>query len=200
MAFGHGGAMKALALTKALLAVFVILMLSACGYYNPYVTGNDGKPVLLYRTMWLNRTGEMGLENIFFQAQSDWLRKSRLITLADSATGVDYELSGSLERVDYPEVAFGQYQMATQGRVELTVSYTLIDRKSGNPLWNRSATRTQTFLMSQDPMVNQANRKAAFQQIADLFGQEIYLYMINTIIRPGTPPPVEEINQDIIQN
>lgn len=192
--------MKAHIQVKVVMAAFVILLCSSCGYYNPYVADKSSEPIVLYRTMWTNRTGEMGLENVLFQAQSDWLRKSRLISLADSATAADYELSGVIERVNYPEVAFGPYQMATEGRIELSVSYTLNERKSGKSVWNRSATRTQTFIMSQDPMALKASRSAAFQEIADRFGEEIYLYMMNTIFRPGVPPPVEDVTQDVIQD
>lgn len=192
--------MKVRLLLRATMAVVVALILAACGYYNPYAAAKDGNPSQLYRTMWTNKTGELGLENILYQAQSDWLRKSRLINSVDSAAEADYQLSGAIERVNYPEVAFGRYQLATQGKVELTVNFTLVDRKSGKPAWKREATRTQTFLMSQDPMVIQANRRAAFEKIADSFGQEIYLYMINTILRPGVPPPVEDVTEDVIQD
>lgn len=193
--------MKARVLVKAVMALFVVFMFSACGYYNPYAAEKSGgKPVGLYRTMWTNRTAEMGLENVFFQSQSDWLRKSRLITSVDSSTTADYVLSGVIEQVNYPEIAFGRYQVATQGRVELTVNFTLTDNKSGKPTWKRSATRTQTFTMSQDLMALKASKSAAFKKIADRFGEEIYLYMINTIVRPGVPPPVEDVTQDVIQD
>lgn len=192
--------MKAPVLVKAAMAVVVVLLLSACGYYNPYAASQSGKAVTLHRAMWTNRTTEMGLDNVLYQAQSDWLRKSRLITLADSPAAADYQLSGAIERVNYPEVSFGQYQMATQGRAELAVSFTLTDKKSGKVVWQRSATRTQTFLMSQDPLTLQSSRRAAFEKIADRFGEEIYLYVMNTIIRPGTPPPVEDVDEDVIQD
>lgn len=187
-------------LVKAAMAVILALPLSACGYYNPYVAGKCGKPIMVYRTMWANRTNEMGLENIFYQAQSDWLRKSRLITLGDSPEGADYRLNGTIERVDYPEISFGKYQIASQGRVELTVNFTLTEMKSGKAIWKRNATRTQTFAMGQDPMKLQTSRRAAFEKIADLFGEEIYLYMINTIIRPGAQPPAEEVDEKVIQD
>ncbi len=177
-------------LSKLLLA-FIVLVMSGCGYYNPYmVKGNQ--PISLHRSMWSNKTNEMGLGNTLFQAQSDWLRKSPLISLTDSTALADYKLTGSIDRVTYPEISFGTYREGTEGRAELTVSYAIEDRKSGQIVWQKKgATRQQTFYMSQDPMQLQAKRNDALKIIADDFAEEIYLYLINTMMRPS-PTPVSK--------
>jgi len=170
-----------------LLLAFLVLLLSGCGYYNPYVSQGN-KPISLYHAMWPNRTTELGLENVLFQAQSDWMRKSPLITLTDSAGVADYELTGTIEQVTYPEISFGAYREGIQGNAKLKVSILLKEKKSDKVIWRQTSTREATFIMSQNPNQLQANRKVALRQIADDFGEEIYLYLINTIMRPGTQP------------
>jgi len=169
--------------TAQLLIVSLFLLLSGCGYYNPYVAHGD-HPVSVHRSMWPNRTNEIGLENTLFQAQSDWLRKSPLINFADVKDQADYVLIGTIDRVTYPEISFGAYQQGIEGRAELMVSYSMIERKSGAITRQRQGVVwTQNFLMTQDPVQLQANKNAALRKIADDIGEEIYLHMINSMTK-----------------
>lgn len=173
-----------------LVIVSLGLFLSGCGYYNPYVVHGD-HPVSLHRSMWPNRTTEIGLENTLFQAQSDWLRKSPNITFADVKDQADYILTGTIDRVTYPEVSFGAYREGIEGRADLMVSYSITERKSGKvSRQQQRVVRQQTFPMSQDPVQLQANKNAALRQIADDIGEEIYLHLINRMtklsLQPGT--------------
>ncbi len=174
--------------TRSCSSILLALLLFGCGYHNPYLTQGLA-PITISRSMWTNRTTELGLPNTLFQAQSDWLRKSPLITIADSKAEADYQLSGTIDRVSYPEISFGTFREGTEGRAELTVSFTLTETKSGKVVWERpAATRQQTFFMSQDPVRLQDNRTAALREIADDFAEEIYLHLITTTMRP-TPAP-----------
>lgn len=166
------------------LLAFLALCLSGCGYYNPYVA-QGSRTISLYHSMWPNHTNEIGLENVLFQAQADWIRKSPRITLTDSAGGADYELTGTIDRVAYPEISFGSFREGIQGQAELTVSFAITDRKNGAIVWQcKDRIRTLSFAMTQNPNQLQANRKAALKQIAADFGEEIYLYLIGTLMRP----------------
>jgi len=176
----------------------IVLLLSGCGYHNPYMDQGN-RPISLYHSMWPNRTTEIGLENVLFQSQSDWMRKSPLITLTDSADNSDYELTGAIDQVSYPEVSFGTHREGIQGNARLKVSFALKDRKSGKIVWKRTSTREQTFPMVQNPTQLKVNRNAALQVIADKYGEEIYLYLINTIMRPGTNP-IEPIIDAPVEN
>ena len=171
----------------SLVIVTLALCLSGCGYYNPYVA-KGYRQISLHHSMWPNRTTEIGLENVLFQAQADWFRKSPLISFAESAAGADYVLSGNIDQVTYPEVSFGAYEQGIQGNANLTVSFALREQKTGKVVWKQSSTRTEAFTMVQNPNLLQTNRKVALQKIADAYAEEIYLYLINTIMRPGTEP------------
>jgi len=165
----------------------IVLLLAGCGYHNPYMDQGN-RPISLYHSMWPNRTTEIGLENVLFQAQADWMRKSPLITITDSVDNADYELTGTIDQVSYPEVSFGAHREGIQGNTKLKVSFALKDRKTGKIVWQQTSTREAAFPMVQNPNQLQVNRKAALQAIADKYGEEIYLYLINTIMRPGTAP------------
>ena len=171
----------------------LVLFFSGCGYYNPYVD-QGYRHISLYHSMWPNHTGEIGLENVLFQAQADWLRKSPLITLTDSASAADYELTGTIDRFIYPEISFGKFREGTQGRAELTVTFAITDKKTGKVVWQRKdRTRKLTFAMTQSSNQLQTNRQAALRKIAGDYGEEIYLFLVGTLMRPE-PMPVEPIN------
>lgn len=172
---------------QRLVIATLCLVLTACGYYNPYVA-KGYQPISLHRSMWPNRTTEIGLENVLFQAQSDWFRKSPLITFAETTAQADYVLTGNIDQVVYPEVSFGAYEQGIQGNANLTVSFALTEQKTGKVVWKQTSTRTESFAMVQNPNLLQTNRKVALQKIADAYAEEIYLYMINTIMRPGAEP------------
>lgn len=169
----------------------IVLLLAGCGYYNPYLAPGN-RPLTLHRSMWINHTTELGLDNTLFQAQADWLRKSPLITVSATAERADYSLTGAIERVNYPEISFGAFREGTEGRAELTVSFTLKDSKSGEIVWQKTSTRQQTFYMTQNPMQLQANRKAALQEIANDFAEEIYLLLIKHSMMRPSPSPVSQ--------
>jgi len=167
-----------------LVIVTLALCLSGCGYYNPYLAPG-AHPITVQRSMWVNHTTEMGLDNTLFQTQSDWLRKSPLIGLAESAEAADLILTGSIDRISYSEVSFGAYREGIEGRAELMVSFTLTDRKSDQVVWQqKGVSRQQTFAMSQESITLQANRKLALQKIADHFAEDIYLHLIPYTMSP----------------
>ncbi len=169
-----------------------LLALAGCGYYNPYV-GHGYKEISIHRSMWTNHTTEVGLENTLFQAQSDWFRKSPLITMADSPSQADYVLTGSIDRIYYPEISFGKFREGIEGRAELTVSFAIKDRKSGKIVWQRKADSDQkNFAMTQDPIQLQNNKDVALHRIAEDFAEEIYLYLVNQLMRPDPLPYSED--------
>jgi hypothetical protein len=175
-------------LTTSLFLSLLALVLSGCGYHNPYLT-QGLKPITISRSMWTNRTTELGLPTTLFQAQSDWLRKSPLITISASAAQADYELTGAIDRVSYPEISFGTFREGTEGRAELTVSFTLKETTSGKVVWERkTVTRQQAFYMSQDPIRLHDNHTAALAEIADDVAEEIYLHLITTTMRSNPAP------------
>lgn len=180
-----------------IIPALVVLLIAGCGYYNPYID-HGYKHISLYRSMWPNRTTEIGLENTIFQAQSDWFRKSPLITMTDSPEEADYELSGSIDRIYYPEISFGKYREGIQGRSELLINFAVKDRKTGKIVWERKDyTLLGAFPMTQDLIQLQAYKRAALAASAQALGEEIYLYVVDQLLRPN-PTPFKEKPKPII--
>ncbi len=161
-----------------------LLILSGCGYYNPYVSNSSSKPISLNRSLWANKTGEVGLENTMYQSLSNWLRKSSLIHLAGTPDTADYILTGSIDSVDYPELSYGSHQIANELRANLHVSFTLTERATGKKVWTVSKSFTETLNTSTNPTSLQANKKGAMLKISQDISEIIYLHIINKIMRP----------------
>ncbi len=161
------------------------LLISACGYYNPYVVNSNSEPISLYRSLWVNKTGEIGLENTMHQSLSNWLRKSSLIHLANKPDTADYILTGKIDSIDYPELSYGNNREASELRANLHVTFDITRRQSGKKVWQISKTFTETLDMSSSSSTLQANKKTALQKISEDVSELIYLHIINKIMRPN---------------
>ena len=166
--------------------VCLTLALAACGYYNPYVARSNSKPITLHRSMWTNQTNELGLETTFYHALSDCLRKSKAITLTDSRETADYDLTGRITSVDYPEISYGGTRDANELRANIIIDFAVTDNATGKVVWRKSNYLiSETLSTSTDPSQLQANKKAALAAIADEVAEGIYLHFINSIMLPS---------------
>lgn len=172
-------------ISKQILIILVLGLCVSCGYYNPYVASSNSKPITLHRSMWTNQTNELGLETTFYHALSDWLRKSKLITLTEDKNDAEYVLTGKIVSVYYPELSYTNHNVANELRANLTVTFSLTDQSTGKTVWEKTNyTRTETLAAVADPNQLRAYKKVALRQIADDLAEEIYLYLINSIMRP----------------
>lgn len=170
--------------TTKTIAVFLLLFLAGCGYYNPYVADSDSRPITLSRPLWVNNTGEIGLENTMDQSLSSWLRKSKLIHLVDNPAQAEYELTGTLLDINYPEISYGNHLLANELRANLRVRFTIIDHNNNEAVWaQKIRTFTETLNMSANPTTLQANKKEALAKITNDIAETIYLHIINHIMR-----------------
>jgi len=184
----------------AILTLALLGLAAGCGYYNPYVVRQDSKPITVHRTLWNNQTTELGLDTVFLQSMSRWLRKTPLITLKDKAEDAEYIIEGEIVSVDFPETSYGTGKQATQVRADLVVSFSVIERATDKPLWQKkNYTKSETYFTTGDTMLMDTNRKKALAKIADQLAEEIYLHFINTIMRPpgqkGAAPPARRVTE-----
>lgn len=179
-------------------ALMLLLLIAGCGYYNPYVARSDSKPITLHRSMWKNSTTELALETTFYRALSDWLRKSTLITMTETRDEAEYILTGEITRIDYPEISYGSQQSVKELRADLTIHFLITNNKTGAIVWEKTETQQQELFMSSDPITLRNNKNVALAQIADDVAEEIYLHIINSIMRPAEevlpsmPPAAQE--------
>ncbi len=170
--------------TMKTIAVILLLFLTGCGYYNPYVADSNSRPITLSRPLWINNTGEIGLESTMDQSLSNWLRKSKLIHLVDNPAQAEYELTGTLLDINYPEISYGNHLLANELRANLRVRFTIIDHNNKKAVWTqKNRTFTETLSMSANPITLQANKKEALTKITNDIAETIYLHIINHIMR-----------------
>lgn len=166
------------------LIIFTLFVMQGCGYHNPYLQKvNLGKPVIVYMTVWDNRTNELGLESLIFQKTADWLQQSRHLQLTRDKNQADYLLTGTILSVDYPATAFSVTDVATTLRAKVKTTYQLTDRASGKKIWQVSETLRQTdYAAGSDAVRSQSNKRGALTTIANELGEQVYLRITTTLI------------------
>lgn len=159
------------------------LLISSCGYYNPYVVNADSKPISIHRSMWANQTSELGLETVLYHSLSSWLRRTELINLKEQNETAQYKLVGEITAITYPEIAYGGNNIASELRINLTIHYKLIETASNNFIMEETKTFIEPFSQGATPSSAQINKNIALAEIADNISEEIYLKLINKVIR-----------------
>jgi hypothetical protein len=167
----------------SLLLIGVLLLVASCGYYNPYVVNSDATPISLNRSMWNNQTNELGFETVCYHSLSNWLRKTKLINLKEQSEKSQYQLTGTILSINYPEISYGGYNVATELRAQLTVEYILKDTQKNTIVWQNKKTYSDELKYHSDPSQLQSNKKKALAEIADDISEEIYLYIIQKVMR-----------------
>ena len=172
----------------AFLILLLALALSSCGYRNPYVVREDGPELRLYRPLWINRTTELGLESLLARQLSSWLHKNRKISVSEGPESADYTLKGEIVGVAMPELSFGAFNRANELSLQISVNYTLVENASGQVKWEKKNYLVAEAVAIADSRVDsQSLRKTALTKISNRIAEEIYLYILNTLMRDPLP-------------
>ena len=171
--------LKATRLFSALIALLLIpTLFAACGY-RPLsrmyeLPGLQGaEPIALYMPMWSNNTNEFGLEASLFNKVADWLQGSEYILLKKKANEAAYILNAAIRSIDLT---------SSRGTVRLTISYSLKNITTGKMLWQEtSSTFAKSYLINDDALATDSERKKALNEIADDIGEKIYVRFLNTM-------------------
>lgn len=149
-------------------ALFFLLFLSACGYYNPHVY--EGPSHIIYMPNWQNRTSNLGLDNKIYQSLSRWFQKSEALDLTKDKAKADLILAGEIISIDLPSTSWDAVSNSTSNKVKLFVRYVLKDLKTGTILWE-----VQKKLYTSDYADKQTTEDKALLVIIDDMSQDIYL-------------------------
>lgn len=161
--------------------LIICLLLSGCGYTNPYAdlteldTDNGGR-VSIYIDMWRNHTAELGYQTLLKQSLVRWLKKSPRFSIAAKRSQADYVLGGTVHSARYPGLSYGNYDRAIELRAEIEISFQLIDNKTGTPLIkSRQITRREAFRVGENASEAESNKREALLEIADDIADNIYM-------------------------
>jgi outer membrane lipopolysaccharide assembly protein LptE/RlpB len=158
--------------------ILVFLLLSSCGYTNPYVQKNTQENLSknLQITTWQNRTNELGLESVYFRLFNAWFKKSGLVNVVQEDDQADLKLTGEISSIDLPGLFYDTFDEALEVKIKLAVSFTLYDNHSKTILWQeKQFTVYEPFLL--DPAREKAlyNKEKALLRIGDEISELIYL-------------------------
>jgi hypothetical protein len=150
------------------------LLVTACGYHNPYVYSGPDKD--LYVASWRNRTNDLLLDAKIYQSLVRWYQKSGSIKVVKAKDGAQLILAGEIVSIDLPSLSYGTGNDATEVRVLLTVRYILKDLESGevllevpNEVW------TEEYKVGASSSENSDNEKEALGIIIDDLSERIYI-------------------------
>lgn len=159
---------------RTLLVLLVIsVLLSACGYRNPYVySGPDRK---IYATTWKNRTNVLLLDSKIYQSLIKWYQKSGSLVITKSKENSDFILAGEIISIDLPSLAYGGANTTSEVKIRLKVRYIMKDLKTGNVLIEQpSEVWTEEYKVGPNSTATKDNENEALAIIIDELSQKIY--------------------------
>lgn len=168
------------------LLLLPVLLLSACGYYNPNVAPDirELAPTRIYAPMWRNATSEMGLEARAYNAVSDWLAQSGRIILVAGEDEAEYVLSGRITSVRYPGFSYDSSSTVRSLTAVMTAAATLTERESGRIVWQNPGLRLEeTYNLSESISQTDANKRQALHRLVDNLAEQVYLRVLRTLTR-----------------
>ncbi len=162
------------------LFIVVVLLLSSCGYRNPYVYTGPEKSI--YITNWKNRTNKLDLNSKIYQDLIKWYQKSGSIRVVDNKESADLILAGEILSLNLPSLSYGANSTTKEVKIKLTVRYVLQDITSKKFLIEvPRELRTEEYTTTSDVAETSDNEDEALDTIVDEMAQKIYLQTITEI-------------------
>lgn len=163
-----------------LFAVLTGLIVTSCGYRNPYVYSGPDKN--LYITSWPNRTNDLLLDAKIYQSLVSWFQKSGSIKVIKEKKGAQLILAGEIMSIDLPSLSYGSGNDATEVKVLLTVRYVLKDIENGKVLMEvGQETWTEEYKVGATSSESSDNEKEALDIIVDDLSEKIYIKTLNKL-------------------
>lgn len=176
-----------------LVLALYILLLAACGYYNPNVLPDvrDLPPTKLYAPMWTNATSEFGLENRAYNSISDWLIQSGRVVLVASEAEADFILTGRIAAVSYPGFSYDAASAARSLKAVMTAALEIREKASGKVLWQTSSLRLEeTYNLGGSAAQTDRNKRETLDLLVEDLGEQVYLRLFRVLAshhRRGQP-------------
>ena len=165
-------------LSHLFLLFFLVILLSGCGYTNPYARkiSQDTYASKLLITTWQNRTNELGLESEYFRLFNGWFKKSGRIDVVFEEEAADLKLTGEISSIDLPGLFYNSFDEALEIKITLTVRFTLFDNRNNVILWQeKQYTIDEPFILDPIGEQTQLNKHRALLLIGNEIGELIYL-------------------------
>lgn len=158
---------------STLLVLFSLILLTSCGYRNPYVYSGPERSI--YVTNWKNRTSELQLDSQIYQTLIQWFQKSGSLKITKQKEGADYILAGEIVSINRPSLTYSSLGNASEVKIRLKVRYILKDLNSDAILIEQPLeTWTEEFRVTGNFSSTKDNENDALEVIIDELAQKIY--------------------------
>ena len=162
--------------TLRLSSLFLLtaLILTGCGYHNPYVYTGPEKSI--YVTHWKNRTNALQLDSRIYQSLTHWFQKSSSLKVSKEKAGADLILAGEIISIQLPSLSYGSGNSTAEVKVILTVRYILKEIKTDKVLLEvPGETWTEYSRISSSSTATLDNEERALKTIIDNLSEKIYI-------------------------
>ncbi len=166
-------------LFETLLVLFVVSLLSGCGYHFKGKQNNLPKDIkTIAIPIFKNDTTETNIENYFTNALIAQFVRGKELKLTD-VKHADAVVYGVLTEFHDDTLTYVNGGRVSQYRVTLVAKVTLVRARTGKVIWR--ANRLSDFAdydASTDTVVNEANKREAIQKVAKLLAEIIHDRML----------------------
>jgi len=155
-----------------MLAVFTI---AACGYRFSGGGELPGEVKRVFITIFINRTSELGVENVLAaQLTDEFISLGPKGVLVSERQTADAELSGVISSVVINTVTLRTQLSSAERRVRITVAASLTGT-NGKVLWRANAlSASQPYRVEADKLTTDVNKRAAINRAARLLAETMY--------------------------
>ena len=173
---------------KILTALLVTaLLLSGCGYSNPYATPTDsqdkGDRIPLYLEMWDDEANLLGYQAVIQRSLVNWLKKSKQFKLVSTIGDAQHKLSGIIHYADFPGLSYGTFDRAVELRAKIKFSYALKSLVDNSTLLEKKEfIILKSYPVGSSSVETEDNKQHALQEMANELAEEIYIELSYILI------------------
>jgi len=164
-----------------IIAMFILLSLTGCGYHAPassdHWVGGDARN--LYIDLFVNQTSEPYLENYMTDAMVAELSRSRLVKLTENPELAEVFLAGEVKDFTSTALAYGSTDRITDYRATMTIAARLVRKGNSEILWQGNLTRNEDYLATVNKNLQLEGERLAARQAAQRLAEDIYASLLN---------------------
>jgi hypothetical protein len=151
-------------------------VIGACGYrIIPDGEGIDKSIQVIFVDVFVNKTSEANIENLFRTAFIDQVIQGRRFKLAGNPGEADAILRGSIENLIAAPLSLQATSLAAEDRITVVLSLTLEAQKPKEVIWtNSSFSGTQDYALGSNLSIAQTNRKNALIKLSTDTAERAY--------------------------
>ena len=149
---------------------------TGCGYQFAGVQKTPFDIRRISVLMFENHTSEIGVEDVFSKDLISEVTRDGRMQLSDT-DAADAVFSGVVTAMDIDTISRENGYAAAERRVSITVDVKLKDR-NGDVLWSAKGIQAnESYLVAEDKLATEYNRKLAIAEVARKISQNIYLQL-----------------------